>query len=140
VQLNLSSLRKAIDSLGKALQITADKMLKEQIDDDEIDLIKAGVIQNFEFTYELCWKLMKRWIETNISTEIVDGVTRRELFRLSAENRLIIDVDVWMEFHRARNISSHIYEREIAEEVYQIAKGFHNAAMDFLVRLEMRND
>lgn len=138
--LNLSSLRKAIDSLGKALQITADKMLEEQINDDEINLIKAGVIQNFEFTYELCWKLMKRWIETNISAEIVDGVTRRELFRLSAENRLIIDVDEWMEFHRARNISSHTYEREIAEEVYQIAKGFLNASMDFMVRLEMRND
>ena len=140
MKLNLSSLKKAIDLLRKALQITADKMLEEQINDDEIDLIKAGVIQNFELTYELCWKLMKRWIQTNISAEIVDGVTRRELFRLSAENRLIIDVDEWMEYHRVRNISSHTYEREIAEEVYQIAKGFLNASMDFLVRLEMRND
>lgn len=140
MKLELSSLQKAITSLGKALQITADKMLQQQINDDEIELIKAGVIQNFEFTYELCWKFMKRWIETNISTEIVDGVTRRELFRLSAENRLIIDVDEWMGFHRARNISSHSYEREIAEEVYQIAKGFLNASLDFLGRLEMRND
>jgi len=45
VKLNLSSLKKAIDLLRKALQITADKMLEEQINDDEIDLIKAGVIQ-----------------------------------------------------------------------------------------------
>ena len=43
--------------------------------------IAAGVIQNFAFTYELCWKFMKRWIEENVNSEIVDGVTRRELFR-----------------------------------------------------------
>lgn len=140
MKLDLNSLIKSIDSLEKALQITADKMLREQVSADEIELIKAGVIQNFEFTYELCWKFMKRWIETNISAEVVDGVTRRELFRLSAENRLIIDVDKWMEFHRARNISAHTYDHEIAEEVYQITKEFLGAAQDFLGRLEMRND
>lgn len=140
MQLDISSLQKAVTSLAKALQITADKMLREKPDEDEIALMKAGVIQNFEFTYELCWKFMKRWIEINISAEIVDGVTRRELFRLAAENRLIVDVDEWMEFHRARNISSHTYEKEIAEEVYQISKALLLASGDLLARLENRND
>ena len=114
--------------------------MQQGVETDELELLKAGVIQNFEFTYELCWKFMKRWIETNISSEIVDGVTRRELFRLSAENRLIIDFDEWMEYHWARNISLHTYNSEIAEEVYQITLKFIKAAQDFLGRLEMRND
>ena len=44
--------------------------------------IKAGVNQNFKVTYELCWKFTKRWRENNIGATYVDGVTRRELFRL----------------------------------------------------------
>lgn len=140
MKLELSSLKKSINSLEKALQITANKMLQEEVGTDEIELLKAGVIQNFEFTYELCWKFMKRWLENNVSADIVDGVARRELFRLSAENRLIMDVNEWMEFHRARNISAHTYDYEIAEEVYQIARKFVTAAQDFLQKLEMRND
>ncbi|MEA1960747.1 MAG: nucleotidyltransferase substrate binding protein [Bacillota bacterium] len=140
MKLELSSLTKSIDSLNRALKITADKTLQGEAGPDEIALLKAGAIQNFEFTYELCWKFMKRWIETNVSAEIVDGVPRRELFRLSVENRLIMDVDEWMEFHRARNITSHTYDQEIAEEVYQIAKKFLISAMDFSERLERVND
>ena len=32
---------------------------------------------------------MKRWLEKNYSSSYVDGVTRRELFRLAAENHII---------------------------------------------------
>lgn len=105
-----------------------------------METIKAGVIQNFEFTYELCWKFMKRWIEQNIGSEIVDGVTRRELYRVSAENKLIDDISKWMEFHKARNSTSRIYDSDIAEEVYGIAVEFLPYAKEFLKRLEERND
>jgi nucleotidyltransferase substrate binding protein (TIGR01987 family) len=140
MKLELSSLRNAIRSLEKALQITADKIVQEDVSTDEIDLMKAGVIQNFEFSYELCWKSMKRWIEYNVGSEIVDGVTRKELFRRGLENKLISDIDIWMEFHRARNISSHIYDDKTAEEVYEIAAKFLDYAKKLLDSLESRND
>lgn len=139
MKLELSNLKKAIRSLEKALQITADKIARENVGTDEIDLLKAGVIQNFEFSYELCWKFMKRWIENNVSAVIVDGVPRKELFRIAVENRLIADIDIWMKFHRARNISSHIYDDKTAEEVYQIAREFHEYAIELLKSLEDRN-
>ena len=111
--LDLSSLQRALRSF-----VSAEKIYSFRVDsvvDEERELLRAGVIQNFEFTYELCWKFMKRWIEMNISPESVDGVTRRELFRQAAENKLIVDVDLWMEFHQARNSASHIYDEEVAE-------------------------
>lgn len=96
MKLDLSSLRRSVYSLEKALQITEAKLDDETVSSDEIELIKAGVIQNFAFAYELCWKFMKRWIQNNMGAEMVDGVTRKELFRLSVESRLIVDVDTWV--------------------------------------------
>ncbi len=140
MKLVLNSLVNAIDSMDRALRFANKRIIMEDINEEEKEVIRAGVIQNFEFTYELCWKFMKRWIEENISPGIVDGVTRRELFRLSAENHLIIDVEKWMEFHSARNKTSHTYDENIADDVYQAAVEFLPWAKDFLSRLEARND
>jgi nucleotidyltransferase substrate binding protein (TIGR01987 family) len=96
------------------------------------------VIQNFEFAYELGWKYMQRWLEFNIGRESVAGITRHELFRLAAENLLIIDVEKWMDFHRARNSASSEYGGTIAENVYEQAREFLPYAKDLLARLEAR--
>lgn len=138
--LDLTSFKKAIISLEKAVHISQKKENDIGIDNDEIEVIKAGVIQNFEFTYELCWKYMKRWLEENISRDIVDGVPRNELFRRAAESRLIDEVNKWFGFHRARNNTSHIYDPVIAKDVYSTAKDFLPEAKLLYTRLEERND
>lgn len=138
--LEISSLKRGIASLERAINVGVSKQADDKTSRDEMETIKAGVIQNFEFTYELCWKFMKRWIEENINSEIIDGVTRRELFRVSAESRLILDVNKWMEFHKARNCTSHIYDEKIAEEVFTASVSFLPYAKEFLTQLEQRND
>lgn len=137
--LELNSITKAISSLERALKIARAKELDLEIDPDEMELIVSGVIQNFEFTYELCWKFMKRWLEEQVSPDVVDGVPRIELFRVAAENLLIEDVVIWMGFHRARNQTSHIYDLDISEKVYETAKTFLPCAQAFLKALEQRN-
>lgn len=110
------------------------------LDEDQKDAIRAGLIQNFEFTYELCWKFIKRWLDNNLGSTNVDGVARRELFRLGVEHRLINDVDAWMIYHDARNETSHTYNDYKAEEVFEIAKKFFPDAKKFLADLEKVND
>lgn len=58
---------------------------------DEKEVIQAGLIQNFELTYELCWKFMKRWLELNLMIGLMDGTIGKELFRNALENKLISD-------------------------------------------------
>jgi nucleotidyltransferase substrate binding protein (TIGR01987 family) len=140
VALELSSLKKAVSALTSVLARSDDAEFMSRLDDVAANAIKAGAIQHFEFTYELCWKFIKRWLETNISPAIADGVTRRELFRLAAENRLIDDVEQWMRYHSARNLTSHAYEPEIAERVYTTAHDFAPDAARLLAALEARND
>jgi len=137
--LDLSSLKKAIASLKNALNVAIPASL-EAMPEDHQEVIKAGVIQNFEFTYELCWKFMKRWLEVNIGTAYVEGVTRRELFRLSVKNKLIKDVDQWMEYHDARNETSHTYDQDTADDIFQVAQTFFSDAFELLQVLEEKND
>lgn len=137
--LDLSSLKRAIISLNSAIQVATDDEMAERSEKEQ-DVIKAGVIQNFEFTYELCWKFMRRWLEVNIGTTYVEGITRRELFRLSVENLLISDIDDWMEYHEARNETSHTYDSDKADEIFKVAQNFYKDAKHLYEVLEKKND
>jgi nucleotidyltransferase substrate binding protein (TIGR01987 family) len=136
--LELESLRKAIGALERSLRVA-----EEQASGSDVDLketLRAGVVQNFEVAYEQTWKMMKRWLETNVGAIEVDGVTRRQLFRLCHENRLIDDVDQWMTFHKSRNETSHTYNQETAEDVSKVAAEFFPASSEVLSRIAARND
>jgi nucleotidyltransferase substrate binding protein (TIGR01987 family) len=138
--LDLDSLRKGVAALHAVLARSSDSTLMASLDEVTRNAIKSGAIQHFEFCYELSWKFIKRWLEANISASAADGVTRRELFRQAAENRLIDDVDQWMRYHEARNQTSHTYDPVVAENVYQAAHAFARDAQALLEALEARND
>ncbi|MYC31560.1 MAG: nucleotidyltransferase [Chloroflexi bacterium] len=138
--LELDSLRNSIKALTDLLAVSENDARMGQLSDVERNGIRSGVIQNFEVTYELCWKLMARWLSTYVNPEVADGVTRRQLFRLAAENRLIPDVDLWMQHHEARNATTHIYDEERAMMVYRATREFAHDAQRFLLALEARND
>lgn len=137
--LDLSSLKKAVVSLDKAVDL-AKKTIHGPVDTVLEEVIRAGVIQNFEFTYELSWRFMKRWLEINLGDPTIDGLPRKELFRIAAESQLISDVEAWFVFNRARNKTSHIYNEKIAIEVYEIVIPFLNNAKELLQNLEKKND
>ena len=132
MKLYLSSVRKAVESLEKMLRVAYDEGFISALNQDHKGAVRAGVIQNFEFTYELCWKFMRRWLEVNLGSVYVAGVSRRQLFRLSAEHRLLDDVDRWMEYHDARNETAHTYDENTAEEVFETAHRFLYDAQELL--------
>ena len=104
------------------------------------EAVNAGVIQTFEVAYEQSWKMLKRWIELNVSANDVDGVTRRHLFRHAVESGLIDDVDVWMSFHQARNETSHSYNCAKATAVVEMAPVFLAACKALILTLENQDD
>ncbi len=134
-ELKIGSLRNAVASLRRSLAVY-DRLVAAGADPDEIETVQAGVVQNFEFTYELCWVFMRRWLKENTNPEAIQGITRKHLFRLSRENYLIDDFDAWMVFHEARNQTSHMYNRKVALDVFEKAVAFLPYAERFLSRLE----
>lgn len=139
---DLSSLTKALLSFERTLNVASlgEKDQASLLNPDQKEAIRAGVIQNFEFTYELCWKFMKRWLEHNLGSAYIDGVSRKELFRFAAESHLIENVADWIIYHDARNETVHTYDETIAEDVFEIAKRFFTDAKKLLQNLENKND
>lgn len=138
--LDLTSLKKAIEALKNALSVALSEAQMSKMSKEAKDTIRAGVIQSFEFTYEVCWKFMKRWLENNLGSAYVDGVNRRELFRLGVEHHLISNIDNWMEYHDKRDKIVHSYDQEIAKKIFESAKIFLKDAKELLGNLEKHNN
>lgn len=139
MSLILESWQKSIDSLERSIKASshANELL---LDADILEGLKAGVVQNFEIVYEQSWKMMRRWLVSNIGREYVDGISRKELFRLALQNRLIDDFEAWLDFHRSRNETSHIYNQTIANEVFEKAANFLAYAKTLYGVIESKND
>ena len=137
MSLQLGSLAKSIDILERSVK-TANTL--NTSDEDLQETVRAGVIQHFKVAYELSWKMIKRWLEENIVAASIDGVTQRNLFRLGAENRLIADSELWLDYHKARNSISHTYNEDAALNVFAEAAEFVHDAKYLLKMLEARND
>lgn len=126
-KLILTSLAKAVASLEEVLSL------------EKNVIVRDATIQRFEYTYELCWKMMKSHLEMDEGRENVDALHRKDLFRLAAEKGLIGDAASWFDFHQARNETSHTYEEERAEQVFAVARRFAPAARALLTELERRH-
>lgn len=139
MKLDLTPLMKSIQALQKSLSVYESHTQKSVIDEELTETVRAGVIKNFEIAYELSWKFMKRWLSYNVGSEYVDGVPRKELFRIAAENKLISNTEAWFLFHKSRNLTSHVYDEETAEEVFSQSKKFLTYAQEYFSELEKKN-
>ena len=96
------------------------------------DIVRDAVIQRFEYTFELAWKNLKRVLEEEYGRR---DLTIRDMFREGATLGLLEKPEDWLEFHRARNLTSHTYSRKTAKEVYKIAKKFATQAGRLVAKL-----
>ncbi|MBO5182748.1 MAG: nucleotidyltransferase substrate binding protein [Paraprevotella sp.] len=104
--------RKALAKLTQAVRIVEANILwNEGVD----ELLKEGLIQRFEYTHELAWKVMKDYAEYQGYTNIRGS---RDAFRQALQMGLINNAE-WMESIEDRNLTSHNYDEEVAEEVCQ---------------------
>ncbi len=138
--LDLSSLEKAVASLKNAVTVVRSSEADERFTDQVIVILKAGLIQNFEFTYELSWKMIQRWIRVNLSPEDAEPRTKKDLFRLAADRGLIADPLRWFEYAEVRNLTTHTYDQAKAERIIEAAIRFLVDAESLLAELSSRND
>ncbi len=108
---------------------------------DEADAqIRDGLIQRFEFTYDLAHKMLRRALEEAAANpEEVDRMSFPTLIRTGSEQGLLQgDWPLWRTFREMRNITSHTYDEAKALQVAAGIPGFLNEARGLLIRLQTR--
>ena len=139
MSLSLTSLEKAVSALERSVRISGEEM--NNLHPDLQETVRAGVIQNFEVSYEQSWKMIQRWIKENQSSEEAENSrTRKDLFRWAARLGLILDPEPWFEYGESRNLTAHTYDQDKAEEAFRIAGEFVADAKYLLQQLEKLND
>lgn len=89
----------------------------------EDEELRDAVIQRFEFTMDLSWKMIQRFLK-NIDIPDSEIRTKRDLFREAARIGLIGPPEKWFAYYEARNATSHTYNAEIAWQVFKKALEF----------------
>lgn len=95
---------RALHQLTQAVELSRQRPLSA--------LEQQGLIQGFEFTHELAWNVLKDFLEHEGFQGLIGSrSTTREAFKLG----LVEDGQTWMDMIEGRNLTSHTYNRELAE-------------------------
>lgn len=118
--------KKALNQLQEAMELMEERELSR--------LEKQGVIQSFEYTHELAWKILKDFIESRGSTKIYGSRdATKEAFSLG----LLVDGETWMQMIKSRNLTSHTYDENTANDIIKIIKDLY---FDEFIRLRIKMD
>ncbi|CAG8631062.1 5330_t:CDS:2, partial [Ambispora leptoticha] len=90
--------------------ISTRNFLAEIIQNARNDYEKAGAIQAFEVCYELAKNTLRKVLLLRAQQEV--PITPKEVFRLAGLEGLIPDAEIWFEFAKKRNKTSHTYDGE----------------------------
>lgn len=128
---------KALQKLEEAVLYIQNSSLSEKKNFVLDEILKEGLIQRFEYTHELAWNLMKDYALYQGNSTI--GGSRdatREAFIL----QLVSDGHIWMEMIKSRNETSHLYNQEIADEVFsKIINLYYPAFVEFKSTMLQKN-
>ena len=107
-----------IGNFEKAISRLEEGLTAYQVDITQT-LIRDGLIQRFEFTYELSHKTLKRYLESVSATPAqYDSMPFQDLIRSGNEQGLLLgDWPHWKRYRDMRAKTSHTYDEEVALEV-----------------------
>ncbi len=116
-QQRFDNFKRALEQLTQAVELSRSRPLS--------DLEKQGVIQGFEIVHELAWNVLKDYLAYEGITGIVGSRSAvREAFR----RELLVDGELWMDMIEKRNLSSHTYNKEVADALVSDIVGLYHEA------------
>jgi nucleotidyltransferase substrate binding protein (TIGR01987 family) len=108
-QLRFSNFNKAFSKLSQAVKQAKEKKLSE--------LETEGLIQRFEYTYELAWKTLQDYIK-DIGIAHINGPSK--VLQEALKMKLITDFEGWSKLKKSREKTSHTYDPETAKEIKEL--------------------
>jgi nucleotidyltransferase substrate binding protein (TIGR01987 family) len=98
------------------------------------ELEEQGLIQAFEYTHELAWKLLKEFLADQGNRDIYGS---KDATRAAFNLGLIDEGEIWMEMIQDRNRTSHTYNQEVAKEIAaHITERFFNKFIALKIQMQ----
>jgi nucleotidyltransferase substrate binding protein (TIGR01987 family) len=121
----LSNFVAALQQLEAAVQLSQQRALSE--------LEKQGLIQVFEFTHELGWNVLKDYLKYQGITGLIGS---RDTCREAFQKNLIYDGEAWMDMIKSRNLTSHIYQKKVADSIISnIVKKYYKCFDELKIKM-----
>jgi nucleotidyltransferase substrate binding protein (TIGR01987 family) len=98
--------KQRFQNFGKAYNQLKDSVAKVN---ELSDLEKEGMVQRFEYTFELAWKTIKDYLEA----QEVDAKFPRQVIKQAFLYEIVEDGETWMDMLEQRNLMAHTYEESI---------------------------
>ena len=132
----MSSIQLDLTPLDNAIARLDEGWTRYQRDVADIQ-IRDGLIQRFEFTYEISHKMLRRFLElTSANPAEFDGMAFQDMIRTGNERGLLLgDWPAWRKYREMRSRTSHTYDEEVAIEVVKGIPAFQREAAHLLQRL-----
>jgi nucleotidyltransferase substrate binding protein (TIGR01987 family) len=136
--IDLNPMVQAIGTLTESLRLVDE--FREQLSEPMRLLVQRGLIQAFEYNYEMAIAMMTRYLRESASApEKHDLSVFQELIRVADEHRLIHSPFAkWKAFRHARNMTSHTYNEANALAVVKIIPDFEREVLYLLSKLQER--
>lgn len=115
-----TNFQKAFQQLEKGLKIQKPS-----------DIEKQGIIQSFEFTFELAWNTIKDFLES----ENVISQYPRSVIKDAFKYEIIKNGEIWIEMLEDRNMLAHTYNEDIANKAYNKIKDIFFNELELLYKL-----
>lgn len=81
-------------------------------------LEKEGLVQRFEYTFELAWKTMKDYIESKGEMER----SPRDVIKKSFQLEIIENGEIWLDMLANRNLMAHTYNEDTFIQIVKLIK------------------
>ena len=118
-------MKEKIENFKKALSRLEEAVAVAQ---DELD--KDGVLQRFEFTVEMLWKALR----ATLLYEGIECKSPRNCVKEAFKVGLIGDDEIVLDMIMDRKLSSHIYDQQKSEEIFERIKSKY---LPYLKSLEL---
>jgi nucleotidyltransferase substrate binding protein (TIGR01987 family) len=133
MKLDLSPFENALVSLNEAI--------KKFYEDESDKFIRDSVIQRFEYTYEVSYKMLRRFLQLSEHSEgSFDEFVFADVIRTANERNLLLgNLESWVEYRKMRNITSHSYDEEKANAIISVVPSFAKEAEFLLNKLKEKS-
>ena len=97
-------------------------------------IVKEGIIQRFEYTFELAWKTLKDKMEHDGIA--IKQISPRHVFKLAHQSKYIEKIEIWLKMTNDRNLMSHTYDLATFDKVLESLKNdYYPLLNDFYISL-----